>query len=369
MDIFKLLHNILLLGALQGFIICYLLFFTGPRHHNMRVLAKLLLCYSLVCLDRYLYDSEWVQQDPFWRTGIYLVPLMIVMPVGPLIFRYVKMHQKQPYTPPPKERLWSLVILIDVVPYFAAWFFILGALSGFVKNNPRPWGLFMDTWQQYADIPRWLSLAAGLFFSWRLVIKKELTDEQTWIRPLLKALTLFLILWLLQLIPYMIPKLRPQGWGKIEWYCIYIPLVVLIYWLGFNSFLLSRREKQVSKTKDIAPETISEISNQLIKAMETDQLFLNPDLNLFLLARHIGAPPKTISAVLNQHYGKSFSEFVNTYRVEEFKKKIIYADLSAITIIGVAKECGFSSQATFQRLFKQTTGMTPSGFLEKKRPG
>lgn len=366
MDIFKFLHNLLLLGALQGFIICCLLFFTGPRHANMRVLAKVLLCYSLVCLDRYLYDSDWIQQNPFWRTGIYLLPLMIVMPVGPLIFRYVKAHQKQSYMPQKKERLWSLVIIIDLVPYFAAWFFILGVLSGLVKNNPWSWGVFIDTWQQYADIPRWLSLAVGLFFSWRLVIKKDLTDEETWIKPLLKVFSLFLILWLLQLIPYMVPQLRPRGWGKIEWYCIYIPLVILIYWLGFNSFLLSRKEKQVSKTKDIAPEVIGDIGKQLTRAMEGDQLFLDPDLNLFLLARHVGAPPKTVSVVLNQYYKKSFSDFVNTYRVEAFKQKIVHADLSAVTIISIAKECGFSSQATFQRIFKQVTGMTPTGFLKKE---
>lgn len=96
--------------------------------------------------------------------------------------------------------------------------------------------------------------------------------------------------------------------------------------------------------------------------MEQDELFLKPALNLNLLTHHTGISQKMISAVLNQHLHKSFNEFVNEYRVEAFKERIQRQEMKHLTIAGIALECGFNSQATFQRTFKQVTGCSPSEF-------
>jgi len=67
--------------------------------------------------------------------------------------------------------------------------------------------------------------------------------------------------------------------------------------------------------------------------------------------------------VLNQHlHLKVFNEFVNEYRVEVFKEKLQDRQWINLTIAAIAYECGFNSQATFQRAFKQSTGFSPSEF-------
>lgn len=63
--------------------------------------------------------------------------------------------------------------------------------------------------------------------------------------------------------------------------------------------------------------------------------------------------------------GKSFNEFVNEYRVNAFKQEAMQPKMSHLTIAGIAFECGFNSQATFQRTFKQITGMSPSEFKSR----
>jgi AraC-like DNA-binding protein len=90
----------------------------------------------------------------------------------------------------------------------------------------------------------------------------------------------------------------------------------------------------------------------LKRSMEEDKMYLDPNLNLHLLASHTGIPPKTISAVLNQHLQKSFNEFINQYRVEAVKTKLQQQESGHLTIAGIATECGFNSQATFQRTFR-----------------
>jgi AraC-like DNA-binding protein len=96
--------------------------------------------------------------------------------------------------------------------------------------------------------------------------------------------------------------------------------------------------------------------------MKEEKLYLNPELNLAILSKHTSLQQKIISAVLNQHIQKSFNVFVNEYRVEAFKERIRQADRENLTMAGIAAECGFNSQATFQRTFKEITGMSPSDY-------
>jgi AraC-like DNA-binding protein len=99
--------------------------------------------------------------------------------------------------------------------------------------------------------------------------------------------------------------------------------------------------------------------------METDQLYLNPTLTVPFLAEHTGLTQKNISAVLNQHLHKSFSDFVNEYRVNAIKEKLLQGGTQNLTIAGLAYDCGFNSIPTFQRAFKTILGLTPREFLSK----
>jgi AraC-like DNA-binding protein len=56
---------------------------------------------------------------------------------------------------------------------------------------------------------------------------------------------------------------------------------------------------------------------------------------------------------------------VNDYRLSEFKKRVGNKAFKHMTISGIALECGFNSQATFQRAFKQSMGISPTEYLTK----
>jgi AraC-like DNA-binding protein len=66
--------------------------------------------------------------------------------------------------------------------------------------------------------------------------------------------------------------------------------------------------------------------------------------------------------VINQYQKTNFNDFVNEYRIIAFKEKYGQPQYANYTIIGIAFECGFKSQPTFQRAFKQFTGCTPTDF-------
>ena len=101
--------------------------------------------------------------------------------------------------------------------------------------------------------------------------------------------------------------------------------------------------------------------------MEGEKLFLDPELNVGKLAKHLQINQKMLSAVLNQHLGKGFNEFVNEYRVAEVKKKLLSKENQHLTILGLALKAGFNSQATFQRVFKELTSLTPKEFVAREK--
>jgi AraC-like DNA-binding protein len=180
-----------------------------------------------------------------------------------------------------------------------------------------------------------------------------------------RVFLVFQAIWFLYLIPYIIPKYTDAMLGNFDWYPVYIPLAILVYWLGIKGYAISQQQSGKKITTINSPLTVTAIQQTislLNQAMQKDKLYLNPNLTLALVSENTGIAQKTISAVLNQHLHKSFNEFINEFRVEAFKEKIQQTDMNQFTIAGIAFECGFNSQATFQRTFKQITGMSPSEF-------
>jgi len=158
--------------------------------------------------------------------------------------------------------------------------------------------------------------------------------------------------------------------ARFDWYPVYVQLAVLIYWLGIRGYLVSRTAPAPAKTRVshamLPQEMIEQTVTALRIAMEKDKLYLDPALNVSLLAGYTGMSPKNISAVLNQQLHKSFNEFVNEYRVLAIKERLLDGGTQQLTIAGLAYEGGFNSLPTFQRAFKTILGQTPKEFLSKK---
>ena len=83
------------------------------------------------------------------------------------------------------------------------------------------------------------------------------------------------------------------------------------------------------------------------------------------LADHLNTHNSLISNVINAGFQKNFNDFVNGFRVEIFKEKIINPKLQHLTLLAIAFDCGFNSKSTFNRAVKKATDKMPSEFLVK----
>src|ERR1035437_5384191 len=103
-------------------------------------------------------------------------------------------------------------------------------------------------------------------------------------------------------------------------------------------------------------------TEKLTDYMKSAKPYLNPDLSLPQLATELNISSHYLSQVINEQFNLNFFDFVNGYRVEEFKEKITDPEFWNFSLLGIAFECGFNSKSAFNRIFKQTTGTTPSQY-------
>ena len=107
------------------------------------------------------------------------------------------------------------------------------------------------------------------------------------------------------------------------------------------------------------------INKLLLKVMQEEKPYLNPKLTLSELAKMVNTTPNHLSQVINQFQGVNFFDFVNRYRIEEFKKLAI--EKPHFNILALAYEAGFNSKSSFNNLFKKFTNQTPSQYIKSTK--
>lgn len=369
MTLTTFLNSIILLGSLQGFIIGGLLYRTSKGKTPARLLAWLLLIMASACLKVYLLTIG-LTNSTLGSLIDAFIPFVIIMPVGPLIYFYCTSTLHPEFRIQRKNRAHFYPAIVDLFPHLAAIVFVIVLLLGWANPQHNNFGVWFDTYNVYADIPRWLSLTIYLLLSFRLLRRAQHSKENhpatAWLRELLIVFALFDFLWLGYLIPYTLPQYTDRILNAVDWYPIYLPLVAIIYWLGIRGFLIGRKEITQRKSLGLPEEQTAQLLLRLQHVMEHDKLYRDTELNLSKLADRVGTPAKVISGILNQKLGRSFNEYINQFRVSEIKDRLANGDHKKYTLTALAYECGFNSQPTFQRAFKSVVGVTPSEFLQKQ---
>jgi AraC-like DNA-binding protein len=118
------------------------------------------------------------------------------------------------------------------------------------------------------------------------------------------------------------------------------------------------------ESKAVRDADLAHWKRKVLAYFEKEKAYLNPELTLSELASKLDTNTSVLSAVINTGFGKNFNDFVNEYRVEEFKRKAAAPDSKHLTLLAIAFDCGFNSKATFNRAFKKVTDVSPKAFLD-----
>lgn len=155
---------------------------------------------------------------------------------------------------------------------------------------------------------------------------------------------------------------------------LFVALFFLIKYLSqeMSWEKMNRAEEAIPITKtgqDTVKELSYSLSEELLKeyaivlheCLCNRKLYMRPDLSLELLVQETQIPRRHFSELLNAYLGKSFYTLIAEYRIE-VAKSMLKEEVHSLTIEALAYECGFNSKTTFNKYFKEITGISPSEY-------
>lgn len=295
-----------------------------------------------------------------------------------LVYLYVKSVFEQQHNFIRKHSIHLIPFLL----YFL--FFILPATINHTLNKdiflyPRTinqhvnWALIKDS---YGIV--YLLLALKTFYHHEPRLKQFFSDFKErnflWIKK-------FVILFLTTISIDFIITISEIAFGyNVDWDA-YITLCFLIATIGYlgyygltqNTLIIDEiHVKKTSSSQEVGaraqtqlpPEEAKQLQLQLDTLLKDDKVYLQPDLTLNELSQKMNISSRQLSTFLNEVLQTSFYETINYHRVEEAKHLLITDKVLQYKITAIGQLCGFNSKSSFYRVFKNTTGHSPSEYRQ-----
>lgn len=371
---FSLFDLLILIGIIQGIITGVLLLNSKKNVGSNKYLALALFSFSLLTAKTPLNTLG------LWDTHVFrFFPNALELAISPLIFFYVKSLVTPKFSFKPKYWLHFVPFFLSQAYAFVVYFSALKISDFDEKDSLANWLHFNDI-KQLDEYLLLISLGVYLFYGYQ-----ELRNYKRWLDNttsdgtypdfgwLMGIFRLSAIIGVFLLVNHALDLIFDfKNTTLLHWNLLVLFFTFVIYYLGLKGYLqpdFSFNKKEYAAQKDTASiATGAEHSvtvGLLIKAMEEDRLFLDSKLNIYKLSEMLGVPQKHLSLVINQHFKMSFRDFINEYRVTEVKSMLNREDVKHMSILGIALECGFNSEATFYRIFKKSTGKSPREYKQQ----
>lgn len=202
--------------------------------------------------------------------------------------------------------------------------------------------------------------------------KNQLSFNQNILRYIifvLCSLGIFLLLWIITFISLY--GFRYYS-NYVNYTTMWLTAPLFIYFIGFfsltqpNIFRLPL-EKKLEASKSITrlkPEEVNILKAKLNKLVTEDNIHSIPHLSLKSLSEALNTSSNNLSWLLNQVYNKTFYEYINQFRVEDFLNKIQNNEHQSKTLLAIAMDSGFNSKSTFNKAFKAIMNDTPSNYIK-----
>ncbi len=110
-----------------------------------------------------------------------------------------------------------------------------------------------------------------------------------------------------------------------------------------------------------------QLYSRVKKQMTDGRVFLSSSFTLGHLSESLEVNTKYLSQVINRLSGKNFQQFINSYRVEEYKCCLESNQHLDLTFFALAQKCGFANKSTFYKVFRDQVGVTPKVYLQNLR--
>ncbi len=373
-----MVKTIALIGFVQAIFGIFIFISKRPKHISFTIIAFWLAIIA-ISLGTKLLPFDTVE---YFKIGVF--PILFLH--GPLLYFYVSSLINENFNLTWKDGLHSLPV------------FIIGIQRTFgtqVSMNSSP-NLSENPSYIYNNI-YYVLLIVSLVIYWvlslELIIRhrknipyffSNYTARNT-LNWLVTVIILYLVLFVVELFVTYIEKLLNTEFNLLANLHVNETIFTfLLIFFGINQTAIYKRRKDDLKEMPSAetggePEnkhTVSvlnvdqmhELSETIIQYLQSKKPYINSEYNLQMMVDDLQIPRYKLSQVINGSQKKNFFQFINNFRVEEVKEKMANPAYANYTILGIAFECGFNSKTSFNRIFKEETGRTPTEYKKSLYP-
>lgn len=292
---------------------------------------------------------------------------------GPLIWLYTRSLVEPKRF---KGKVW-----VHFIPFFLMFAYATYQLIAFPRQLIQ---LFHDTWQAFQD---GTSTAGGIGFiviaaivymnivymfrslkvarAYNVALEEEYsnTDRLTadWI---IRFQKLWVILFVFPLVLYfanyiwpIFPMMELAGAALVAIVLLSIVFNMNLLKQVYVTLPLSKSKKP--PVKKPAPSGFEKELNRLTKVLKEDKAYLDESLTLSQLADSLDIKPAELTDLIKVSEYENFYDLINSHRIEEVKAQLLQSNEQ---VIQIAYQSGFKSKSTFNKIFKEKTGLTPKAY-------
>ena len=369
---------IFIVGTVQAFFIEFILLNKMKKSLADKWLAVWMFFIGAHLFLFYLYYIEFHLSFP------YLMGLILPLPLihGPFLLLYVNALIKG------KEKL-ALVELLHFLPalvYYGVlspkFFWAHDTLLQYVIEadaSPPVYGMVFGIMNDVSGV---------VYITWALItLRKHKTNighvfsftdsiNLNWLRNLILGMVL---IWVAVIAMTFVDALFANSTFDFST-IIYVNVTIFVFLIGYHGTrqgiifsdhfkLVDGQNEKLMQTKyqksSINKDLVDEYLERLLSYMEETKPFLESKITLPQLAEKLDLHHNYLSQIINEKLGKNFYDFVNQYRVDEFKRRLSNNEAKNLTLLAVAYDSGFSSKSSFNEVFKKFTGVTPSRYARE----
>lgn len=133
---------------------------------------------------------------------------------------------------------------------------------------------------------------------------------------------------------------------------------------GYYAIFKHLRQKKKYAVSKIRGIDVMSVIEQLNNLMNENRLYMEEKLSIKDVAAMLEINHQQLSEILNKELGKSFTSYVNDFKIADAKKLLV--NEPELPVIRIAMTVGFNSVRSFNRVFANATGHTPLEYRKKR---
>ncbi|GEM_PF-719990 len=369
------------IGFFMSLFLVFLIAGKKSKVHSDKFLAALLFIYALTIGGAYM--DLWNRIHDYPLLQFINIHWLFLLLHGPFLWMYVHSLTDQQFKTKPIHLLHGVPFAVFFMIHFVSFIKIPAEEKMVVVQNE----LFINT--LFFKISVASIGISSLAYNWwalkrlrsyRNNIENQYSNIETinlkWLKTLVVAsLVVFFVNVVLFNLNNVIPfagyyELSQVAYVFASGYVLYLGFFGIRQGKIFADYPTIDKEQNHKPLQEVQPSGFNhsfqdDTITELTKTMTCQKPYLDPELSLVKLSLLMKTKPEVISKVLNAHLHQNFFDYINKYRIEEFKKQCLSRNIKHLSILGMAYECGFNSKAAFYRAFKKFESTSPSAYISK----